>query len=127
MPGVNMMPDPHERPGLEPFATIFLEIVVPAARLGGWFEAIENIPEEELNRISRRIEQELTKALGRALTPAIYVHALLVCGCLFCKAAESADLSVDDDPFPSAEAGFSLVKSLVLHHGLYDLYLMASA
>lgn len=123
MPEISVLPDPPERPGLEPFATIFLDVIVPAATHGGWFDAMRDVPKKKLERTSRRIEEEITRSLGRTLPPAIYVHALLVCGYFFCKAAEAADLSTYEDPLPAAEAGFSFVKSLVLHHGLYDLYL----
>ena len=126
MQEITTLPDPRERPELEPFATVFLEVVAPEAIHGNWFDAMQNVPEEDLNRISRRIEEELMKLIARTLPPAIYVHALLVCGYYFCKAAASADLSGGDDPLPVAEAGFSLAKSLVLHHGLYDLYLAVS-
>ena len=106
------LPDPPERTRLEPFATIYAEVIVPEAVAGHWFSDQRDVPDEDLRRISRRIEALLEHSLGHALHPAIYVHALLVCGHFFSDAAEAADSVA------------MLVQSLVLHHNLNDLYLL---
>lgn len=115
------LPDPPERPDLEPFASIFTEVITPAAVTGGWFAAQQQVPTEDLERISRRIEALITNSLGHRVHAAIYIHALLVCGHFFYQSASATE---DDHLTAAADAAFSLVQSLKLHHDLYDLYLL---
>jgi hypothetical protein len=51
--------DPPERPRLEPFATVFVEIIVSEAAIGGWFESGTTPPGKDLERISRRVGDHL--------------------------------------------------------------------
>jgi len=120
------LPEPPERPHLEPYATIYLEVIVPEAAGGGWFASGQQVPEADLDRISRRVETINERMLGHAVHPAIYIHALLVCGHFFYQAAVAAEEIEprEDGPTAAADAAFSLVQSLKLHHNLYDLYLV---
>ena len=115
-------PHPPETSSLEPFATVFLEIAVTEAVKGGWFAASQIPPPAELDRISRRIEDQIEMHLGRRLHPAIWVHALLVCGLLANASDPKAEQSEQSDL--ALDAALSLLQSLKLHHGLYELYLL---
>jgi hypothetical protein len=123
---VTPLPDPPERPQLEPYATVYLEVIAPEAAVGDWFASGQQAPEEDLKRISRRIEAVNERLFGHAVHPAIYIHALLVCGHFFYQAAVAAEDSAswEDGPTARADAAFSLVHSLKLHHNVYDLYLL---
>jgi hypothetical protein len=113
---------PSERPQLEPFATVFSQVIVPEAVAGGWFRDRRDVPLADLERITRRIESLNEQLLGHALHPAIYVHALLVCGHFFYQTTATAEVA--EDLTTDFDSAFSLVQSLVLHHDLYDLYLL---
>lgn len=115
---------PPESPRLEPFASIFLEVLIPAAAEGGWFEAGETPPGTELERISRRIMAQMEIHIGHAVHPAIWVHALLVCAhYYYWPAADIEDLEEQDLRTSAIDAAFSLIQNLKLYHDLYDLYL----
>jgi hypothetical protein len=115
---------PHECPQLEPFATIFVTIVVPEAIEGGWFEAGENPLGADRQRISRRIETQIATHVGHPLHPAIWVHALLVCAHLFYEPPSAIEDAEEKERQMSAiDAAFSLMENLKLHHDLYELYL----
>jgi len=120
------LPDPAQRQQLEPFASVYAEVIVPEATSGGWFASQQEVPETELARISRRIEALNDRLFGHPVHPAIYVHALLICGHFFYQAAadSEAERAQDSTPTDVADAAFSLVQSLQFHHNLYDLYLL---
>lgn len=113
-----------ERQQLEPFATVFVEIIVPESASGKWFQSMQPPSNEKLKQISDRIEVSITDALGRTLHPAIYLHALLVCGHFARQAAENADLSEQEDELPFAEEAFALIQHLVVYQNLSSLYLL---
>ena len=118
---------PPERPRLEPFATIFLDVMVPEAVNGNWFEDRTTPPQEDLARISRRIEEHLEPHFGHKVHPAIWIHALLVCCHYFYVLADAREDPGEADRHTSAlDAAFSLTQNLKLHHDLYDLYLRTS-
>jgi hypothetical protein len=118
---------PRERGNLEPFATIFVEVVVPFAARSRWLDSRTPAPRRALKTISRRIESQLEIRWKRQLHPAIWVHALLVCGHFFHQAASSTELADDQElQLHAIDAAFSLLQHLTLHHDLYDLYLRIS-
>lgn len=118
---------PPEFGNLEPFATIFAEVVVPFAARSRWLDFRTPPPRRELKTISRRIQSQLeTRGAGR-LHPAIWVHALLVCAHFFHQAASATEQAHDQElQMEAIDAAFSLLQHLTLHHDLYDLYLRIS-
>ena len=117
-----LLPDPPERPLLEPFATAYIQVIVPEAVAGGWFKAMAEVPHSDLERITRRIESVIKQLLGHSVHPAVYVHALLVCGHFFYTAAQV--LETPEELTTQADGAYSLVQHLILYHKLYDLYLI---
>lgn len=118
---------PPERDRLEPFATIFVEVVIPEALRSGWLDSGARPPRKELQKISRRIESRLKLHWNRQLHPAIWVHALLVCVHFFYQAESTAEHCVDEERHTEAiDSACSLLQHLKLHHDLYDLYLRIS-
>jgi hypothetical protein len=118
---------PPERKRLEPFATIFLEVVIPEAARNGWLDSGATPPTKELQNISRRIESQLKIHGNQQLHPAIWVHALLVCVHFFYQSASTAEHLEDQEcQAEGIDAACSLLQHLKLHHDLYDLYLRIS-
>jgi hypothetical protein len=118
---------PPERGNLEPFATIFAEVVVPFAARSRWLDSRAPPRGRELKTISRRIESQLETRWKRQLHPAIWVHALLVCGHFFHRAASATEQADDQErQMDAIDAAWSLLQYLALHHDLYDLYLRIS-
>jgi hypothetical protein len=118
---------PPERRNLEPFATIFAEVVVPFAARSRWLDSRKPPPRGELKKISRRIESQLETRWKRQLHPAIWVHALLVCGHFFHQAASKMEQADDQElEIEAIDTAWSLLQHLTLHHDLYDLYLRIS-
>ncbi|MBV9156107.1 MAG: hypothetical protein JO097_07575 [Acidobacteriaceae bacterium] len=118
-----VLPDPSQRPELEPFATIYAEVIVPEATLGRWFEEQRVVPPAELDRITRRIETLNQRLFGHSVHPAVYVYPLLVC-CHFFFQSTAADVDLDERRLEIADAAFSLTQNLLHHHRLNDLYLL---
>jgi hypothetical protein len=118
---------PEARPTLEPFASVFADILVPEAATGGWFESGDTPPETDLQRISRRIDEQLYAIFRHRLHPAIWIHALLVCAHFFYQAAAGTEDSEAQERNTGAiDAAFSLGQNLKLYHDLYEPYLRIS-
>ena len=111
---------PPESDQLAPFAAIFVDIVVAEAGRASWLDSSASPPKHELNRISGRIQSEITRQWHRELHPAIWIHALLVCAHFFHQSTRNAKHS------EMIDEAFCLLQFLKLHHGLYDLYLLIS-
>jgi hypothetical protein len=115
---------PAERPLLEPFATVLIDVIVPEATRNRWSEALQTPAEEDLIRISRRIDDEMARNCSYHFHPAIHLHALMVCVYLFYEAASNLE-----DPEQSEiqtailDEAYALLRYLVVHHGLYDMYM----
>ena len=118
---------PKERKQLEPFATLFRDVVVLEAARSKWLESAATPPKRALERISRRIEFELNASGNQQLHPAIWVHALLVCAHFFHQhSSDSRNLRTRQRQIETIELAGSMLQFLKLHHGLYELYLMIS-
>ena len=122
-----ILTDPPERPELEPFASAFVQIIVPEAVTGGWFEAHQKPPDATLAKISRRLDVFFEQRIRNRIHPALYVHALLVCSSFFSTATDALeDFTEQDHQSSILDAAFSLVQHLLLHHDLYGLYVRLS-
>jgi hypothetical protein len=111
-------PDPPERNALEPFASVFLDIVVSEAHQADDWSA------DQLAELSRRIESRLETALNRPLHPAIWIHALLVCLHYYFQALPYSKRN--ESLIDRLDASYAVLMRLKMHHGLYEVYLRLS-
>lgn len=119
----NQLPVPRNRHQLEPFYSVFLDLVVVAALDLRLFENSAQAAPADLKHIRRKIESRLSRKMGHPVAPAIYVHALQVCNHFLysaCAVSREADRARHQATIDEA---YCLLKQLELQLGLNDVYL----
>ncbi len=115
---------PAEWPLLEPFATVLINVVVPEATRGRWFEARQTPAAVVLRQISRRIESDMERTCDYRFHPAIYLHSLMVCvDFLYETALKLQDPLESESQTAVLDETYALLRHLVIHHGLYEMYM----
>lgn len=117
------LPVPRNRPRLEPFYTVFVEVVVPFARGAQLFSATRRLSRRQRKRLLDDIESAFEHRAGVRLDPALYVRAFQVCLYFFHRAGARLGVPDAEVHLQAVDEVYCLLKHLEIDLGLRDIFI----